>query len=358
MMRVGRIWAICSIFLILLIILQLFLSNASANYSSIPDIHSEMALTAQDNSTPVYMKAEDIQFTIKKDERAYVEAEYLLENPGDEEHHQELYLPFYQQPENLEIRVNDGKIDYEVTEMTIRVQSSYWDYHSRGLEDDWYEKEHLREEFESFSDYYWSEYWKCGSNESFFAITHDYLFQPYEAITILVTYDRPIQAGLNEPASDVDERWLGYPGRPMSTHGDWAENMYYYKCLYITRTGATWNNPINVAAFTFKIHKDLLNSDRTFVDGSVHDNDWGPRSTYLTEIREVDGDYVVISITYYDWTPEQDIGVCWMVPRTERENFNKDETNIFNIMDQIIAAFMIINIFLLFFIVLFIRKRR
>ena len=317
----SRVLISLSILFILLLGSILISFNASANYSSIPDLNSELSMTSNVNSTPIYMKSEDILFLIDKDEIAYVTAEYVLTNTLDEEHMQTLYLPFLQKPRNLTISIADSQINFEWFTMSIRFQIPDWESE---VKSDWNEYESIRRRYDNnYTKYYWDEYFDYGYTIEFDAISHDYVFEPKESIRITVEYDRNIRSGLNEPRSDIDEKWDGYPDRPTWGHGDWAENFYYYKCLYIARTGSTWNQSIEKATFTFKIHKDILNSDHTFVDGSVHDFEYGYSwNIYLKEITGNEGDYVILSETYYNWTPINDIGVCWLVPRTEREYFN------------------------------------
>ncbi len=325
---------ICIVFL--LIPSNLITITGSANPSPIMDLSSDSSIATAINGTPIYLKSENVVFTIGKDENATVRAEYILKNTLDNEHVQTVYLPFFESPRELHISVNGEEIQYNWTSYSIRLRSIGWEDHYKRI---WETNGSVREIYGNYSSWYWHSYWNAGTVKKFIAIEFQMFFDPFEEIQVVSSYQRDI---LSEYAS----------------LRAFMSSDYYYKCLYIARTGATWNESIEEATFTFIIHKYLLNDEWTFENTSRHDfslsnsDYFGYDNCYLNEITSENKEYVTLSKTYTNWTPKYDIGVCWMIPRNGRENLQKEdiENEIHLIYYWIPGAIAVVQIGGLFFL--------
>ena len=280
--------------ILLLFIFSIFAipNTIYANPSPLPDIYSDASIS-NTSTTPIYLKSENINITVDSDEIAYENVEYFLKNNSNNNYTQEVYLPFFAKPLKTDAYVNDKKIELNWTTVTI---FSKPDQH--------------------------------GINElKLNSIHFKYEFKANEELKVKANYYRKIRSGLNEPLSHIEPKGL----ETLFGHGDWAENKYFYKCIYLSRTGSSWSKPIESAIFTFKINKQLLNNNKSFIndaDHSSHDfsrgfknfDYWSANNVYLTKISTEEDNFVTLSKNFTNWTPTYDVGVCWFVPRNERES--------------------------------------
>lgn len=276
---------------------------ACANPSPIPDIYCGATVSAIRSTTAVYLRSETVSVSIEKDEMAYVTADYALDNPSSSEVLQDVYLPFLERPTEASVTIDEKPAaDAAWKRVTIHYYGN--DYNRRQTLE------------ASLDSLYCARKIPAGGT-----------------LRIRLDYRRDIIKGLNEPHPTIRTDFGKYG------HRDWAENTYYNKCVYLSRTGASWPRPIESAAFYFKVHRSLLNAAKSFEDGSDHDsyafyvnrsgfqkarkkfNDGHPvpysKMLYLKKVSSMDRSYVYLENFEKDWVPEYDIGVCWIVTRAE-----------------------------------------
>lgn len=144
----------------------------------------------------VYMESQNIVITIN--DLAKVNATYIFINPQNNSTEQLLFLPFYLETLNLEIKINDKPLNYSWT--TVRWQSGLGYCEKPGVE-------------------------------------LQLCFNASEQKIVNILYE--IEHFRLYPEGSFEEY----------IHG----NTYY--CMYILETGATWYHPIEDVNFTFKINK-------------------------------------------------------------------------------------------------------
>ena len=110
----------------------------------------------------------------------------------------------------------------------------------------------------------------------------------------------------------------------VESYYDFTEVKHY--CEYLSKTGSLWNNTIDTATFTFKIHKDRYVSGITGFD------------TYTEE------EYIVATITYDNWSSDHNIIISWK---------GEDRTTDFVLC---ISSIIIVLVLIILFVVFLIRK--
>ena len=204
--------------------------------------------------------------TVHIAEDAAVTANYTFHNPHPGQVNQTILLPFYSRPSNLTISIEGNQLSYVWTE--------------------------YRMEDSSDDDYYFT------YQSAKFILR----FDAHEFITIDVNYSR---------AYRKDEHY---------------EGDHYNSFIYLTRTGASWNEPIRYANFQFYLHKDECTG--CFDDGGLYSEFYNLSmghyknvydlyaaaflTHFLTDFDIVNDTYYHLSREFSDWVPEKDIGLTWI----------------------------------------------
>ena len=270
-----------------IICLLIFILTINCNYcyaNPETDLYSDANITHTDSTLTVYLKSENVNFIIDNEDKAFANHEYVLKNYSTNEIFLNIYLPFYEYPYEVELFVNDAIMNYDRVNLMKKLNTD------------------------------------ANPPPSLSAIKFNAKFKASEEINIKIKYCRIFFSQLYEPISGYINEKNNYKKTP-------PRNSYFYKCLYLSRTGASWKLPIEKATFTFKINKNLLNKDKTFYDAAETDyiSDYiytspeyeGYTNFYLTKITSENDNYVILSKTFENWIPKIDVGVSWLVPRIQ-----------------------------------------
>ncbi|MEW5759179.1 MAG: PKD domain-containing protein, partial [Candidatus Thermoplasmatota archaeon] len=131
-------------------------------------------------------------------------------------------------------------------------------------------------------NYTWTTYKyedEFGVNHTPSAIRFNLSFEAYESKTISVSYTTSYMI-------DPSERLCEF--------------------IYLARTGAKWNEPINFANFTFHIDKKVCNGEVLRFLDYYWDNFY-----YIYNITSENETHITVAETFYNWVPQHDIMVAW-----------------------------------------------
>lgn len=215
--------------------------------------------------------------TVYISDKAHVFANYTFTNLQNESIIQTILLPFYySQPEDLKLSINENELNFIWT-----------DYIMNSTDPNNY---------------------PFGNNIEFEydAAEFNITIEAHQTVILEVDYTRNYPSNHHYDKANFDQ------GR-------------YSNYVYLTRSGALWEQPIEYANFNFYVDKDLCSGN--FID----DSDYKEFYNYLKDFHEPIYDlyalanltefftqpdnltqsYFHFQKTFYDWVPQKDLGVSW-----------------------------------------------
>jgi len=277
---------------LLIVIAYLFCMNniSYAGGLPLPDFYAEACITSTNLIPSITLKCIEIRYFIDSDETVFVKAHYELYNSSEINLTQEVCLPFFTQPLSMNLIINDHA---EIPQWKYKNISYYMD------------------------NSYFTDSSRNSLTMEMISIVKDIYFLPKETKKIELLYNRKILSNKynnSEIVSTLNRQFIT---------NDISKD-YFYKCVYIARTGYAWKNPINDVTVSFSVHKYLLNQKKFFTN-LTSINDYSPgylgntKYTYDVMIsRTENNDFITLAFNYNNWLPKFDLGINWIVPYEER----------------------------------------